>query len=487
MNFLDKIKDIESSKIYEVGGPLKSRLNNNFVSSEPRKIVICWVAEEKIKSIAGITGQLYPPSSGELFEYEESGHGRVTISLPVTQEGKFSPYLPIEEYLKSQLITIDAFAIDLKRDRIVDPLSGFQDLKNNVIRVTDHARLSKNPTDILNIALTASITKFKIIRQTQEAMRRVSNGLKNVTNEDMGTALRLAMSSDNPKIFFDTLDQIDALKYVMPRLYEAKKIKQTRKTGVTNVKEHSLLCVEAADKNNEAVRWAALYHDLGKLSTKKIIDGKVRFFGHEKVSAKWAYKDLLDWGFGREFAKEVAHLALHHMFDGGPQLTDDGVRRLIKRVGKQHIFNLLDLRAADSAGFVGKPTGLWKVKKLRQRVKDEIEKNPFSHAGLNINTSKVKELINNISDSEVTLLMDLLLDMVLFYGLSNNEKDLISWITNINFNKLNDFCPLGVQWLLEQHISKIEGRADENSDGTFKCGKYCLFKCDNQQQTLWKF
>jgi len=384
-------------------------------------------------------------------------------------------------------VTANAFALNIKTQQIVDPLNGFQDLKQSLINVVDESQLKNNPISFLKILWFAAESSFKFSASAKNTLLRQNHYIKAILNEDIGTLLRQVLRGVNPKHFFDLADQFGVLEHIMPRLAEASKIAQTKKNGVANVRDHVLLSLQAANPHNEAVCWAALYHDLGKITTRKVINKKVRFFGHEKVSAQWAYKDLIDWGFNRDFAKEVAHLTLYHMFDGGPQLSDDGVRRLIRRVGKQHIFNLLELREADSAGFIGKPTGLWKVQKLKRRVVEELNKNPFSHVGLDISLEQVAKEINAEHDKEAELVLDFLLDMVLFHQLPNQEKDLINWLQNINFGKVKNFCPLGLQWLLEQQISKLEGRPEDNTDGTLKCGKYCQFKCDNQEQNLWKY
>ncbi len=317
---------------------------------------------------------------------------------------------------------------------------------------------------------------------TLEWLKDQADTIKALSLSEVGNALNKAVLLPEPKRFFDMLHDADLLDTVAPRLVEAKKTEQNKKGGVQNVYDHSLLALEHAVSSDPIVRWAALYHDLGKCATRKVINGKVRFFGHEKISAKWALKDLQRWGFDFEFAKDVAHLILHHMFDSGPQLTDDAVKKLIKRVGPKYIFQLLNLRLADSAGFVGKPTGSWKINLLRSRVEKELSKNPFLHSGLCI-TDKTLIQRYEISQEESKVVMDLLLNMVVFDKIKNRPVDLLNFSDQIM--KLRGFCPLGFVHLIHQHSNRIEGLAEENADGTLSCGKHCEFKCDRGD--LWTY
>ena len=70
--------------------------------------------------------------------------------------------------------------------------------------------------------------------------------------------------------------------------------------------------------------------------------------------------------------RDTSLLITHHMFDADPKLTIKGVRRLIKRVGPEQIFNLLKVREADRMGSTEIPS-MKKIELLRSKIEKELK------------------------------------------------------------------------------------------------------------------
>lgn len=100
------------------------------------------------------------------------------------------------------------------------------------------------------------------------------------------------------------------------------------------------------------VRWAALFHDIGKVKTRTISpEGEVHFFGHAEVGARMFQKlDRRQRLFASdESLKESIHfLVLHHLRAAQyePGWTDSAVRRFAREMGP-HLDDLLCLSRAD--------------------------------------------------------------------------------------------------------------------------------------------
>ena len=100
------------------------------------------------------------------------------------------------------------------------------------------------------------------------------------------------------------------------------------------------------------VRWAALFHDIGKVKTRSIDEsGEVHFFGHAEVGARMFDKlDRRQRLFSAEQAlrDSVRFLVLHNLrasqYDG--KWTDSAVRRFAREIGG-HLDDLLCLSRAD--------------------------------------------------------------------------------------------------------------------------------------------
>lgn len=100
------------------------------------------------------------------------------------------------------------------------------------------------------------------------------------------------------------------------------------------------------------IRWAALFHDIGKVKTRSISpSGEVHFFGHAEVGARMF--DRLErreklFRAQETLRQEVRFLVLHHLrasqYDGS--WTDSAVRRFAREIGP-YLDDLLCLSRAD--------------------------------------------------------------------------------------------------------------------------------------------
>ena len=83
--------------------------------------------------------------------------------------------------------------------------------------------------------------------------------------------------------------------------------------------------------------------------------------------------------------QRVQKLIENHMFETKAHYTDKAIRRFVSKIGKDLIFELMDLRIADNRG--GKhPSGIKGVTRLRERIRKEMEKKPpFGASDLAIN------------------------------------------------------------------------------------------------------
>ncbi len=123
------------------------------------------------------------------------------------------------------------------------------------------------------------------------------------------------------------------------------------------------------------VRWASLFHDIGKVKTRSISpDGKVHFLGHAEVGTRMF--DKLDRRLGlftpeASLKETVRFLVLHHLranqYD--PEWTDSAVRRFARELGL-HLEDLLCLARADitTKRPEKKRRGLQQIEELAARI-----------------------------------------------------------------------------------------------------------------------
>jgi len=103
-------------------------------------------------------------------------------------------------------------------------------------------------------------------------------------------------------------------------LYELKKTEQSPTHHPEgNVWNHTMLVLDEAanlkvkSKNQVALMWAALLHDIGKPPTTKLRKGKMTSYDHDKVGAELSKEFLHTFTDDAEFVNEVYQLIRYHM------------------------------------------------------------------------------------------------------------------------------------------------------------------------------
>jgi len=181
----------------------------------------------------------------------------------------------------------------------------------------------------------------------------------------------------------------------------------------------------AADRNYSfEVRLAALLHDIAKPVCRREEKDEVVFYGHQVVGAKMARKILKRLKFKNEIIEKVCLLIKHHMFvyEIG-KVTERGVRRLLRKVGKENIQDLLNLRIADRIGS-GCPKAVpYRLRHLMYMI-EKVSSDPISLKNLKVNGHDVMEILKIKPSRKVGLILDALLCLVLDDP-SLNKKEIL--------------------------------------------------------------
>jgi UTP:GlnB (protein PII) uridylyltransferase len=82
----------------------------------------------------------------------------------------------------------------------------------------------------------------------------------------------------------------------------------------------------------------------------------ITFYGHEVIGARMAQEIAERLRFSRKETDKLVTLVRWHMFNYQPEMTDSSIRRLIRKVGKENIADLVLLRIADRKGSGAKTT-----------------------------------------------------------------------------------------------------------------------------------
>ncbi|MDX1279886.1 multifunctional CCA addition/repair protein [Shewanella colwelliana] len=219
-----------------------------------------------------------------------------------------APDVTIEEDLLRRDLTINAIAQD-DAGNLVDPYGGQRDIERRQLRHVSDAFV-EDPLRVLRVARFAARFHhlgFSVAPETLTLMQTIaaSGELQALTPERVFLELDKALSCQSPQVFIEVLRQCHALPILFPEIEALFGVPQPEKwhpeidTGI-----HTLMVLEqsAALSSNNAVRFAALVHDLGKALSPK--ESLPKHHGHgqkglapikalcERIKVPNEYRDL---------------------------------------------------------------------------------------------------------------------------------------------------------------------------------------------------
>lgn len=371
-------------------------------------------------------------------------HGTVTVlfegdSFEITTfrlDGKYSDgrrpdsihFTPsIEEDLKRRDFTINSIAYDINNDKLIDPNGGIEDLKNGTIRAIGipEERFNEDGLRSLRACRFAAQLQFSITPETVEGIKKTLHRIPGLSPERIYEEIKKTMIAPYPSITFKLLQETGILKIILPELENCVGVTQ-KGSHEFDVFEHSIYSCDGVMKGHRIVRIAALFHDIGKPQSMKIVDGIPTFHNHEIYSAKIAKKILERLRFPKKDQDRICHLIEHHMFHYEDNWSDAAVRRFIARVKEENLDDIYLMRQGDIWGTAKKEKINQRLEKLISRV-DSVLK--MEHAL----TLKDLDIDGKILHDEAGIprsfimgkTMDFLLESVLEDPTQNNREKLL--------------------------------------------------------------
>jgi poly(A) polymerase/tRNA nucleotidyltransferase (CCA-adding enzyme) len=330
--------------------------------------------------------------------------------------------------------TVNAIAMD-KKEEVIDPFEGKKDLENRLIKTVGEPekRFTEDALRMMRAVRLAAELDFKIEPETFESIKKNADRIQPIAKERIRDEFIKIIMSYRPDEGLDKLYQGNLLKHVIPELTQGAGVSQN-KHHIYTIYEHSVFALKFAAQRGYSleVRLAALFHDIAKPQTKSGEGPEATFYNHDIVGAKFAVKILKRLKFPKKTTEKVAHLIKNHMFVyDTEEVTEAGVRRLLKRVGKENINDLIKLRIADRLGS-GCPKAVpYKLRHL-QYIVDKVSQDPVSTKMLAIDGNDVMEVLNLAPGPRVGFLMDALLAEVLEDPNLNQREELIHRLKELN-------------------------------------------------------
>jgi poly(A) polymerase len=217
----------------------------------------------------------------------------------------------IEDDLRNRDFTINAIAVPLQGGPPIDPTGGSADVEKRLLRVLPGA-YERDPLRPLRLVRLATELDLAPDPATAEATRRHAPRVPEAAAERVFAELRRLVLADRVLDGLDLADELGIVAAILPELSDLHGVAQSkyhhadvyghtvevlqeliglehdleRVFGDLAPRLRAVLDEPLADEltRGQALRFAALLHDVGKPATRRVRpDGRVTFIGHDSV------------------------------------------------------------------------------------------------------------------------------------------------------------------------------------------------------------
>jgi tRNA nucleotidyltransferase (CCA-adding enzyme) len=337
----------------------------------------------------------------------------------------------ISEDLSRRDFTINAIAYDPDSNLVIDPHKGQDDIKDKIVRAVGNPdeRFSEDPLRMIRAVRIATELMFQVEQNTEKTIKNKVSLIDHVSRERVRDEITRIINSKNPYIGLEKLRETGILEKIIPELCETFHVKQNG-AHKYDVWEHILRALQhSADKDYPFhVKLASLFHDIGKPRTRRFDRAKkdYTFYGHEVVGERIS-RDIMDrLRFSRETSEKVRKLVRNHMFFSDvDKITLSAVRRIIRKVGKDDVWDLIKLRISDRIGMGRPKESPYRLRKYESMI-EEAMRSPTSVNMLNIDGNRIMAITDSPPSPKIGLILHALLEEVLEDPALNNESHLNS-------------------------------------------------------------
>jgi poly(A) polymerase/tRNA nucleotidyltransferase (CCA-adding enzyme) len=368
----------------------------------------------------------------------------------------------LEDDLQRRDFTINAIALDIKEiaknksvkggpkfsGEYLDYYNGHEDLQAKIIRTVGeaHDRFTEDGLRILRAVRIATEIGFCIDKKTEKAIVTNASLLTNIAKERIRDEFTKIIMSDNPMAGLVLCRKMGLIPYIIPKIESTVSVEQSR-SHIYDVFEHSLRSLQhTADKKYPLeIRLAALFHDIGKPPTRRRDKEQDiwTFYGHEVTGAKIVAEILADLRFPKKIIEKVTKLVRWHMFFADTeQISLSAVRRIISSVGRDNIWDLMNLRGADRMGMGRPKESPYRLRKYHSMV-EEAMTDPVSVGMLEIDGAQVMKFTGEAPGPKIGYMLHALLEEMLENPALNTEEYLKKRAKELAKLDANDLKKLG--------------------------------------------
>ena len=293
--------------------------------------------------------------------------------------------------------TVNSLLKNVSTGEILDLTGqGISDIKNGILRtpLDPDITFSDDPLRMMRFIRQSNKFGWKIADDALEGIKRNASKLPNISNERIKDELTKILTSDTPVRGIRLLKDTGLLKYIIPEFEEAYEMTQN-KYHDKSVWEHTLDVVSKTPPDL-ITRLQSLFHDLGKVKTRTVVDDNIHFFGHENFSSDMARQVLERLKFPNNIIDAVCigvknHMRLKRSGENGEIASDKSLRKFVVDLG-DHLESTLTLMAADNSVHRGEYTNPNQIPGIRARIEKLKNTIPAKNSKLPVTGEDLKAL-----------------------------------------------------------------------------------------------
>lgn len=352
---------------------------------------------------------------------------------PIVEDGT------LEDDQNRRDFTINAMAICLNKDRfgeLVDPFDGIYDLEDGIIRtpLDPDITFSDDPLRMMRCVRFSAQLRFFIDDETFEALSRNAERIKIVSGERIADELNKIMKTAQPSRGLAELQRCGLLQLIIPELAALDIVETRNGRAHKNNFYHTLEVVDNVAKHSDNLwlRWAALFHDVGKTKSKRWEPALGwTFHNHNYIGAKMIpsifRRMKLPMDAKMKYVEKLVDLHMRPIVIADEVVTDSAVRRLMNDAGDD-IDDLMTLCEADitSKNEVRKKRFLENFRMVREKLTDLKERDYKRLLQPVIDGNEIMEMFSLQPCREVGQLKQYLKDAVLDNRVPNEREPLMA-------------------------------------------------------------
>ena len=324
----------------------------------------------------------------------------------------------IQEDLARRDFTCNAIALNITDMSFIDPYNGISDIKDKMLRCVRNAddRFSEDALRMMRLVRFSAQLEFTIDPVTHESAKKNAFKLKNIAIERVQDEFKKLLMTKAPMSGLIVAHVTGILQYFLPELENGIGISQNQAHSF-DVWEHNLRTLQhAADKGWDLnLRLSALFHDISKPETRRYSEEKkdYTFYGHDVVGGRVTRVIMNRMKFPKDQIDKVSLMVRWHMFfSDTEQISLSAVRRLIVNVGKDNIWDLMNLRICDRVG-TGRPKEEpYRFRKYQSMIEQALV-DPISLKQLKIDGARIMTVTQETPGPKIGFILNALFQEVL--------------------------------------------------------------------------